>query len=389
MTEIETGNIASVQGLSVAVDTKRQHSLDGLVAVLDAARGLTVVVVGDLLLDEYLHGGAARVAREAPVPAVTVTRTEAVPGGAANLAANLAALGAHVKVVGVVGDDEAGATLRAALGDVGVDDSCVITEPGRRTVVKRRLVAEGQLIARFDEGDRTVPAPEALGELGRHARRLERHADAVVVSDYGYGVLGEPVVRALVPPRRRGRGVLTVDAHDPAAFAVLRPTAVTPSFGEVAPLLPQEVRGVDGPARADAVREACALLHEATGAAIVAVTLDRDGTIVCEQDRPPYRTWTRPAPHSRACGAGDSYTAGFSLALAAGASTTEAAEIAQAAAAVVTGREGTATCSADDLREHLSATTSSLMTADKLAERVAFHKRQGRRVVFTNGCFDL
>src|SRR4051794_16186527 len=103
MTEIETGNSAKVQGLSVAVDTKRQHSSEGLVGVLDAARGLTVVVVGDLLLDEYLHGGAARVAGEAPVPAVTVARTEAVPGGAGNLAANLVALGAHVKLVAVVG----------------------------------------------------------------------------------------------------------------------------------------------------------------------------------------------------------------------------------------------------------------------------------------------
>src|SRR5947209_3587323 len=99
MTEIRNGNIRNVQGLSVAVDTHRQHSFEGLVAVLEAAHGLTVVVVGDLLLDEYLHGGAARVAREAPVPAVTVTRTEAVPGGAGNLAANLAALGANVKVV--------------------------------------------------------------------------------------------------------------------------------------------------------------------------------------------------------------------------------------------------------------------------------------------------
>src|SRR5919199_1471236 len=216
MTEIEKGNTGSVQGLSVAVDTHRQHSLEGLVAVLDAARGLTVVVVGDLLLDEYLHGGAARVAREAPVPAVTVTNTEAVPGGAGNVAANLAALGANVKVVGVVGDDEAGSTLRTSLRDAGVDDSCVVTAPGRRTVVKRRLVADGQLIARFDEGDRTAPTAAVLAELGRHARRLERHADAVVVSDYRYGTVGDPIVRALAPARRRGRGVLTLGADPPA-----------------------------------------------------------------------------------------------------------------------------------------------------------------------------
>ncbi len=378
-----------MQGLSVAVDTHRQHSPEGLTAVLDAARGLTVAVVGDLLLDEYLHGGAARVAREAPVPAVTVSRTEGVPGGAGNLAANLAALGARVTMIGVVGDDEAGLRLREALRASGVDDSCVETEPGRRTIVKRRLVADGQLIARFDEGDRTPPTAETLGRLALHARRLVRSADATVVSDYDYGTVGAPVVRALATARARNRRVLTVDAHDPAAFAALRPTAVTPSFSEVAALLPGGLGAAEGAARADAVRGGCALLHEATGAEIVAVTMDRDGTVVCEQDRPPYRTWTRPAPHSRACGAGDSYTAGLTLALAAGASTTEAAELAQAAAAVVTSRDGTVTCSADDIREHLSATTTQVMTAEALAERVAFHKRQGRRIVFTNGCFDL
>src|SRR5918911_5329873 len=123
------GKPGTVQKLSVAVGTHSQHSAEGLAAVLDAAKELTVAVVGDVLLDEYLHGGAARVAREAPVPAVTVTSTEAVPGGAGNLAANLAALGARVKVIGVVGDDEAGRHLRDALTRAGVEVEHLVTEP--------------------------------------------------------------------------------------------------------------------------------------------------------------------------------------------------------------------------------------------------------------------
>ena len=386
---VADGNSASVQKLSVAVGTHRQHSSEGLAAVLDAARSLTITVVGDVLLDEYLHGGAARVAREAPVPAVTVTKTEAVAGGAGNLAANLAALGARVQVVGVIGDDEAGRRVREALIRSGVDIAHVVVEPGRRTIVKRRLVAEGQLVARFDEGDRTPPGTQSFTIAARNAGRLSDRSDAVVISDYGYGAVAGNVRAALAAMRRRSRRVLVVDARDPAAFAALQPTAVTPSFAEIAALLPHDVVEAEGGGRADAVRLGCDALHEATGAEIVAVTLDRDGTVVCERDRPPYRTWTRPAPSSRACGAGDSYTAGFTLALAAGASTTEAAEIAQAAAAVVTDRDGTAICSADDLREHLSALTSPIMMAEALAQRVAFHRRQGRRVVFTNGCFDL
>jgi D-beta-D-heptose 7-phosphate kinase/D-beta-D-heptose 1-phosphate adenosyltransferase len=125
------------------------------------------------------------------------------------------------------------------------------------------------------------------------------------------------------------------------------------------------------------------------GAQVVAVTLDRDGAVVCERGRPAYRTWTRPVPHRRACGAGDSFTTAFALALAAGGDAPVAAEVAQAAAAVVTARDGTSTCSLDDLREHLAETTTRLEPAGGLAERVAFHRRQGRRIVFTNGCFDL
>ena len=128
-----------MQRLSVAVDTHRQHTADGLTAVLDAARGLSVVVVGDVLLDEYLHGAAARVAREAPVPAVAVSSTEAAPGGAGNVAANLAALGATVELLAVVGDDEAGRQLLDALAGAGVRTHGVVVEEGRRTVVERRL----------------------------------------------------------------------------------------------------------------------------------------------------------------------------------------------------------------------------------------------------------
>ncbi len=358
--------------------------------VLDAAPRLQALVVGDLLLDEYLHGGAPRIAREAPVPVVTVQERHRVPGGAGNLAANVAALGAGVRLVALVGDDADGAAACAALRAAGVDDADVLADPARATTVKRRLVAEDQLVVRFDEG---APAPPSAAVRGALLRRVEAGvatADLVLVSDYGYGLLDADVVAGLTALRdRRPDQVWLVDAHDVERFAALRPTAVTPSFAEVAHLLAPAGRTARGVARADAVLASCAQLHEATGAAIVAVTLDRDGTVTCERGRPPYRTWTRPAPHSKACGAGDSHAAALAVALAAGAPTPEAAELAQAAAAVVTAREGTTTCSADDLRARLLERTTPLEEPAALADLVAFHRRQGLRVVFTNGCFDL
>ncbi len=126
-----------------------------------------------------------------------------------------------------------------------------------------------------------------------------------------------------------------------------------------------------------------------TGADIVAVTLDVDGALVCERGKAPYRTWARPTSAVRACGAGDSYTAALALALASGATTPEAAELAQTAATVATAREGTQVCSINDLRLELAAGGATLTPPEQLVEVVAFHRRQGRRVVFTNGCFDI
>jgi D-beta-D-heptose 7-phosphate kinase/D-beta-D-heptose 1-phosphate adenosyltransferase len=366
-------------------------------AVIDAFAGLRVLAVGDALLDEYLVGGDTRIAREAPVPQVGVDRREAVPGGAGNLAANLAALGADVRFLSVVGDDPDGAVLTGALRDAGVGTRDVLVEPGRVTIAKRRLVAGDQLLARFDEGR---PAPLAEATRARVAERLPAlfgAAQVVVVSDYAYGLLDDRLVAALADLQRGDPRVLVVDARTVARFRAVRPTAVKPNYDEVCRILDAEpgARGDRAAGdraagdRAAAVAAAGERLHAATGAQVVAVTLDRDGSVVCARGRPPYRTWARPVPHRRACGAGDSFTAALALALGAGGGTAAAAELAQAAATVVTGRDGTSVCSARDLRAHLASTSTQLVTLDDLAEQVAFHRRQGRRVVFTNGCFDL
>ena len=355
--------------------------------VLDALPGLEVLVLGDALLDDYLHGRTTRLSREAPVPVMTVDERRGLPGGAGNAAANVAALGARVRFLSVVGDDADGTVLREALERCGVDVGDVVVEPGRRTIAKRRVVAGEQMIVRFDEGGPAPLRPETRGALLRRLDELYGAADVVVVSDYGYGLLDDDVLAHLAVLQRATPRPLVVDARDVGRYRDVRATAVTPNHDEVRALLPDAP--LDGPDRAADVGAHCEQLQERTGADVVAVTLDRDGTVVCERGRPPYRTWARPAPHSRACGAGDSFTSAFALALAAGDDVPVAAEIAQAAAAVVTARDGTSTCSLDDLREHLAETTTRLELPAELAERVAFHRRQGRRIVFTNGFFDL
>jgi D-beta-D-heptose 7-phosphate kinase/D-beta-D-heptose 1-phosphate adenosyltransferase len=311
-----------------------------------------------------------------------------MPGGAANAAVNLAALGANVNFVSVVGSDEAATELRDALiaGGVGVDD--VMVQPGRRTLTKRRVAADGQLLVRYDEGS-TEPIDSAIERrLIDRLGRLLPQTDAVLISDYAYGVLTPRVVAALASHQERSPGTVVVDAKDPAAYRALRPTAVKPNYDEAVLLLGAQPSTSQQVRLQQIVGNGRRLLDE-TGARIIAVTLDRDGSVVLERGQPPYRTYARPNPFSRAAGAGDTYVTAFTLALAAGAPTSVAAEVAGAAAAVVVEKDGTATCSAAELRDHFASSDKVITDLRHLLDRVSRLEQQSRRVVFTNGCFDI
>jgi len=356
--------------------------------IVDAFAGLDVLVIGEAVLDVYLEGATGRLCREAPVPIVDVTRRREDPGGAANTAVNVRSLGARVSFLSAVGDDLEGDSLRRLLAGRGVETDGVVTEPGRRTLSKQRVVAGGQLLVRFDQGGVGPVAPATERTiLGRLSERFAAAA-AVIVSDYGYGVMTPRVIATLARLQRDRPTVVVVDAKDLAAYRDVAPTAVKPNYDEAAALLGLGPRVGTG-ARAEAIAARGGSILDRTGARVAAVTLDADGAVVLERDRPPYRTYARPTHHSRASGAGDSFVAALALALAAGAETPAAADIASAASAVVVGREGTVACPALDLRERVDSGDKPVGGASDLIRRLAGHRRQGRRIVFTNGCFDI
>ncbi|GAA5071879.1 rfaE bifunctional protein kinase chain/domain/rfaE bifunctional protein nucleotidyltransferase chain/domain [Thermocatellispora tengchongensis] len=351
-----------------------------------ADRTIHAVVVGDVMLDSWLRGPVKRIAQEAPVPVVSVENVDEAPGGAANTAANLAALGARVRLLGVVGADECGERLTGMLRLRGVD-TWLAAVAGRRTSHKRRLMAGGQLVARYDEEDRG-PVPEPVErELTRRLAAAAETADVVIVCDYGSGVCTPGLRRALAalaPP------LLVVDAHAVGPWRECAPTAVLPSYGEVLQLLAEA--GEDGGEPADRVRHLAARserLLEVTGAQMVVTTLDGDGTLLHRRGREPYRTYAEPAPEHMTTGAGDTYTAAFALWLAGGAPPEEAAEAAQAAAGVVVRSPGTATCSRHELLRALRQEDGLVQPPERVARRVDEHRRRGHRIVFTNGCFDV
>ncbi|MDK1326293.1 D-glycero-beta-D-manno-heptose 1-phosphate adenylyltransferase [Arthrobacter sp. zg-Y1143] len=350
-----------------------------------AAASLRVAVIGDVMLDGWWSGVTERFCREAPAPVVDLQQKRAAAGGAANTAMNLQALGARVRLGGVTGTDAAGRELRGILAGAGVDLQALIHHEDAHTAAKNRIVAGGQVLFRLDEGGGVPPGAEDL--LAASVAALLDGADALVVCDYGSGLLHGSVRDALVA--LRGGRLTVVDAHDAALWARLAPDLVTPNAAEAAMLLGRPA-GLDSvPDRAAAVRAAAPELLAAAGAGTAVVTLDRDGTALVGADGAFHRTWARPAAEKQASGAGDTFVACMTLARAAGLPLSTAADLAQNAADIVVHRPGTSVCSTADLEQHLDSFADSALSPAGLLARISAERAAGRRIVLTNGCFDV
>jgi D-beta-D-heptose 7-phosphate kinase/D-beta-D-heptose 1-phosphate adenosyltransferase len=394
---------------------RKQEALR-LAALIDSWRGREVLVLGDAMLDEWRFAESNRLCREAPAPVLTLRRRQAAAGGAANAAVNLAALGARPVLVAPVGADAAGDELHDCLDRAGVRDRTV-TQPGRRTPVKRRMLAADQILVREDEGGDGAWSPghaveDLLSTIGQATVELRQGLPpTLVICDYGLGAL-PGAIREWVIGRRHLFGTVALDAHDLAAWQGLAPTVVTPSFAEADRLLnPTEGRTVADGDRAALALEHLPELRKRTGAEVVAVTLDVDGALVAGPDGRGHRSLTEPGAASHAVGAGDAYLAAMTLALSAGASVPAASHLAQLAAAATLSGTGTCVCRREDLLAAIqpaaaadpavatqpaavidpadAADRPAVLGADGLVEVVRWHRAAGRRIVFTNGCFDV
>jgi len=362
------------------------------VKLLDAIAGLNIIVIGEAMLDCYLSGVADRLCPEAPVPVVTITDQKQAPGGAANTAVNVHSLGAKVTFLSVIGDDWEGTLLRQVLQERGVSTSHVLTHPGRRTLAKQRVMAAATLLVRFDQGS-TIPLDsETEQALIDELERCFANCDAILVSDYGYGILTQRVIEAIAKLQQSQPRVLVVDSKNLTAYRHVGVTAVKPNYDQAIQLLGVPI--TEPSARVAQIAAYQGRLLELTGARIAAVTLDAEGALIFEGNHSPHRTYARRAIHNHTTGAGDTFVSAMTLALAAGAPTPAAADLAASAAAMVVVQDGTTACSAQELRETLLI--PSLEAAEKycpspssLVARVTSYRASGYRIVFTNGCFDI
>ncbi len=318
--------------------------------LLTAASSRRILVVGDVMLDQFLWGRVARISPEAPVPVVDFERESFMPGGAANVARNLSALGVATELFGVIGKDHAGHQLKSLLAEEKVAGNGLIQAPDRHTTIKTRIVAHQQQVVRVDRetrGDLNSSATRRL--LAAFADRLPG-ADGVIVGDYGKGVVTQSVLDDL---KRlcHARGVwLSVDPKPVHHLNLTGLSLITPNRKEAFELseLADETRDPDPLRDINLVRTAGRLLNELSPALLL-ITLGESGMLLCRRSEKPIHIPTVAQEVFDVSGAGDTVIASFTIAIAAGASPLEAAIFSNHAAGVVVGKIGTATVTPDEL----------------------------------------
>jgi D-beta-D-heptose 7-phosphate kinase/D-beta-D-heptose 1-phosphate adenosyltransferase len=346
-----------------------------------------VLVLGEAMLDVYLSGETHRICREAPVPIVDIEQTQFSPGGAANTAVNLAKLGADVDYVSVIGNDYESDLLKNCLLEHGVDVSNILSDGERQTITKQRITAGDHLLIRFDAGTKELIDEHAEAKIIALLRQRFHEVDAVIVSDYGYGIITPRVMQALRELQAEKATILAVDAKSLDKYKGVGMTVAKPNYDELLALL-AVTEQIPQTERAEWLMERSAAVLAAIDAEYVAATLDKDGALLFRRNKKPFRTHSIPVENSKAAGAGDTYTSALTLALTAGASIEQAAQLAQEAALVILQKNGTAVCSQEELR-HALHSTKVILEWQKLSKHIEQLREEGRRIVFTNGCFDI
>ncbi|HOX26292.1 MAG TPA: D-glycero-beta-D-manno-heptose-7-phosphate kinase [Candidatus Krumholzibacteria bacterium] len=309
---------------------------------------LRLAVVGDIMVDRFLWGRCDRISPEAPVPVVRLQRETLQLGGAANVAANLHALGVGCGLIGVCGQDEAGASLRTLLGALSLAEDGLIALGGRPTTMKTRIIAQNQQVVRADlEDDRPLAAAETAQVVAR--LRSLGPFDGVVLSDYGKGVLTEPVLAEIIALGRERGGIVVVDPKKGDYSQYRGVTSLTPNQREAE--LACALSIVDAASLARAGR----LLCERTAAECVLITRGEHGMSLFERDGTEHHLPTEATEVYDVTGAGDTVIAVYTAALCAGASFREAAGLANHAAGVAVREVGTVAVTRDQLERAVGA----------------------------------
>ena len=320
-------------------------------SLIEAFRGKRVLVIGDMVADEYLIGRPTRIAREAPVLILELHDERIIPGGATNVAVNTGSLGAEVFLAGVVGNDPPGQSLRRAISNLCMHQEGLITDATRPTSTKTRILAGSpqivqQHVVRIDRVDTSEVCEPFKGQIINYIKAVLPTIDAVVLSDYENGVISPDIIETCIPAARALNKVVVVDSHG-SLFRFQDVTALTPNQPEAELALGMTITTLDE------LNEAGQRLLSGSNAKGVLITRGSEGMSLFEEGKPPLHLPIYHLPYTSEIvdtnGAGDTVAATFTLALTVGASMSEAAYLANAAASLVVRRLGCASNTPEEL----------------------------------------
>jgi D-beta-D-heptose 7-phosphate kinase/D-beta-D-heptose 1-phosphate adenosyltransferase len=361
---------------------------DSLYRILNGFHAARVLIMGDVMLDRFVYGSVERISPEAPIPVVNVERVLDMPGGAANVARNIAALGARAILLGVVGEDLPAQDLRTQLSCSPNIDARLIVDASRPTSVKTRYVAETQQVMRADRESRAALAADIERNLLEEFSMALRDAAVIVLSDYAKGVLSESVTRAVIDIARRAGKTLIVDPKSKDFAKYRGATVITPNRQELRQACGTECLTDDG-----VVEGARRILDLGICEALV-VTRGKAGMTVIEAGGATVHLPTSARQVFDVSGAGDTAVAAIALALNSGADLRQAADVANIAAGIVVGKRGTATVTTGEIMAGGSSCDGrtdpqKIFALDTVLRLAQSWREQGFKIAFANGCFDL
>ena len=320
--------------------------------LLADAQKLRVLVLGDVMLDRFLWGRVSRISPEAPVPIVDFDHENAMPGGAANVARNLTALGAHTELFGVLGQDHSAKQLTALLNENSVGCTGLVVIRNRMTSVKTRIIASQQQVVRVDRETRGDLDDAGMRRMLAQLRVHLDNADGIIVGDYGKGVVSQKLLDT-VKTWCRERGIwLSMDPKPVHHLDLQGLSLITPNRKEAFDLAGMVENGrPTNPLQDSKLLAVADRLLQTLNPAVLLITLGDQGMLLCRHDKTPFHIPTMAREVYDVSGAGDTVIASFTLAIAAGASPVEAAVFSNHAAGVVVGKFGTATVTPRELLE--------------------------------------
>ncbi len=360
-----------------------------LVSIIDCLGAPRVAVVGDLILDHYVFGNVSRISPEAPIPVLHVTREEDRLGGAANVAANVLSMGGRAKLIGAIGGDEPGSRFRKLAKAAGALQLSAARTTSRPTVLKTRMVSQNQQMLRVDRESGASLDSSELAEVVTRCDSALKGAGAVVISDYGKGVVTPASAQAVIKAARKAGVPVIVDPKGRDYSRYKGATAVTPNRAEA-----EAATGIDCSSMAGveaAGRKLCSELK----LKVAVITLSAQGVAVIPARGEMAHFPAQARSVYDVTGAGDTFIAAFTLCIAAGSDFNTAARIANYAAALKVARFGAVAITREELRRSVMSAhegyhhAGKVLGHDELGQALKAHRKRGEKIVFTNGCFDL